>query len=166
MILLIGLMALSWFGLGFTGWMLFNSSLGVWRNWLAIAWAGGGIILCGSLLHILGRARMRLRGDNLQLALNWVQSTRIPLDVVECIFAGETKGAWAISPKIPYRTRSLVIRLAETARPWSSGPVVKTFATWSDGYITLHGLWCEPLDRDLILQLNDYLLKAKRKDDG
>jgi hypothetical protein len=54
----------------------------------------------------------------------------------------------------------LRIRLAERATEWAQRDVKPALGAWCGGYITIHGTWCEPLDIDLVNQLNKRLAAA------
>ena len=49
--------------------------------------------------------------------------------------------------------RNLVVRLAEKATDYHHRDVKAAFGRWDDGYIVLHGAWCEPLHLEVVKRL-------------
>ena len=85
---------------------------------------------------------------------------RVPLDVVEAFLMGQ--GSAMMSGR--HRTReatTVVVRLAEVASDWARVDVHPRLASWCDGYITIRGTWCEPLDVGVVNRLNQQLADAK-----
>ena len=37
-----------------------------------------------------------------------------------------------------------------------------TYGSWADGYINFYGIWCEPLDLELVQKLNSKLASVQR----
>jgi hypothetical protein len=52
--------------------------------------------------------------------------------------------------------------LAESATQWHQMPVRASLGEWCDGYITVRGMWCEPLTIKLVTDLNRRLAQVKR----
>lgn len=139
----------------------------VWGAWsrqpLAIGVAG--LLGAGAAWQLTRRVR-RLRTPRLAYQDGWVLvatsasgHVRLPLEAVECFFLGCGEADLASRPPA---SRNLVIRLAEGASPWHRHPMDHRLGRWCDGYITLYGLWCEPLDVQQVRQLNHLLAAAKR----
>jgi hypothetical protein len=121
------------------------------------------------LTFLLIRARQaRLAYDDGQLLvyLRGLNPIRIPIEVVECFFLGQ--GASLLPPSLHGKhgegaeTATVVVRLAEAAREWSHVDVWPSFGLWCEGYITIRGTWCEPLDGELIAGLNRRLVAVHR----
>lgn len=87
-----------------------------------------------------------------------VRPTRVPIEIVEVVFRGQ--GVAGTNAKL--QTTNLVVRLAERAKSWQQRDMRGTFGTWKDGYISLSGVWCEPIDTELIHSLNRRLVEKKR----
>lgn len=91
---------------------------------------------------------------------------RVPLDVVEVFFIGQG----AVSGTEPGQPReyegavaaNVIVRLAESAPEWHLRTVNPWLAVWSDGYVTIRGLWCENIDQELLKAMNGTLIAAKR----
>jgi hypothetical protein len=41
--------------------------------------------------------------------------------------------------------------------------VKPAFGNWSEGYVTVRGTWCEPLDSEVVRRLNRRLKEVKTK---
>jgi hypothetical protein len=137
---------------------------------LLIAWLSrGGLRACGAGLALLGllgglivlwhmRFPRLAYGDGcLHLFLRGTTPARVPVDVVECFFSGQ--GSAGNPPRA-----NLILRLAEAAPQWHERAVDRRLGRWCDGYVTIDGMWCEPLNRDLINRLNERLVAAKRRE--
>ncbi len=87
---------------------------------------------------------------------------RVPVNVVECFFfssgAGQVPGA--AGKQLPLR--NLVVRLAEKATEYHHRDVKPALGRWDDGYITVHGAWCEPLNLELVKRLNEQLASVQK----
>ncbi len=59
-------------------------------------------------------------------------------------------------------TMNVVMRLAERSRQWREVEVNTLLGYWCDGYATIRGAWCERLSMDLVAELNNRLMHAKR----
>ncbi len=132
----------------------------------------------GSILFLLGSAgflstlwvarRPRLgyyRGE-LLVYLQAGKPIHVPIDVVEVFFLGQGP----VAGKDP-RNRganagiaaaNVVVRLSEAATEWHRRDVNVVLGVWQEGYITLRGLWCEPLNGDVLQRMNRRLAKIKR----
>ena len=66
--------------------------------------------------------------------------------------------------KIPEtEAQNVVVRLAEAATEWHHREVKPALGHWCDGYVTLRGAWCEPIDADVLERLNKRLVTVKRE---
>ncbi|MFI4874705.1 MAG: hypothetical protein ACIALR_05185 [Blastopirellula sp. JB062] len=84
----------------------------------------------------------------------------VPLDAIECFFIGVAKYE---TPHAPLRESvAVVVRLAERAHPWKQRDVPAEYGRWCDGYVVIDGTWCEPIAEAKILELNRWLLEAKK----
>jgi hypothetical protein len=136
-----------------------------------------GTLILGTLLllpALLGFAawwtldrtpRMAYQDDCLLITLAIWQTHRIPIDKVECFFAGRAPALLPASAGEGHETRvwSVVVRLAESAKEWHDRSVTAAWGEWKDGYITIRGTWCEPIDPPLLQQLNHRLAEAHRR---
>jgi hypothetical protein len=122
----------------------------------------GGITAFALAWHAV-RPRLVYENDELRLYLHAIGASRVPVDVVECLFQGRQKleiGGRSIPGG---RAANVVIRLAERATQWHARRVLPIFGTWQDGYITIYGAWCEPLTPQLVESLNARLVGAHER---
>jgi len=143
--------------------------LGVWLGttatgvlcWLGLILTLGGAAATIGLLVQFARPRLALRDGHLLVFLRLGSPLFLPLSVVECVFLGRPETQLALGQR--NRMVSLVIRLAEAQTEYKSRVVKPMLGRWEDGYITIHGAWCEPLTLDLAQQLNSKLRDAQRR---
>ncbi len=91
------------------------------------------------------------------------RATRVPIEIVECFFLGQGPSEL---PKLAGRepeTSNVVVRLAESATEWKHREIKPAFGHWCEGYITIRGAWCEPINRELMQRLNRRLAEVQRE---
>jgi len=90
---------------------------------------------------------------------------RVPVEFVECFFAGRAATHLPSPAGQPHATKawSVVVRLAESAKDWHARPVTAAWGEWREGYITIRGTWCEPIDPEVLKVLNHRLATAHRQ---
>ena len=137
-------------------------ALGPWQaeswlrtvGWILAALAG---LMVVTLIRQSRQPRIAYEAGHLLLYLRSGAPIRLPVEFVQCAFLG------AGSTQLPgpgareIRTANLVIRLDEKAIDWAEVSVKPALGHWSEGYITIHGAWCEPLTLDLVQHLNKRL---------
>ena len=137
-------------------------ALGPWQaeSWLrTVGWilaALGGLMVM-TLVRQGRQPRIAYEAGHLLLYLRSGPPIGLPVEYVQCAFlgAGSTQLPGPGSRQI--RTANLVIRLDEKATDWIEVPVKPALGRWSEGYVTIHGAWCEPLTLDLVQHLNQRL---------
>jgi hypothetical protein len=130
----------------------------------------GGLLVCwgaylfGRRLALLILPRLALGRGELLVYLRGLVPWRVPLDAVECFFIGQAphRARWLRAAGRRVENVTVVVRLAERAAAWRQRDANPALGTWRDGYITLFGLWCEPLNGELVNRLNRHLAEAKR----
>jgi len=115
-----------------------------------------------AIVHWSLLPRLSYEGAHLLVQLRLGSADRIPIEFVECFFIGQGPGEGYFGQRSRPEVVNLVVRLAESAREWHHGEVRPALGSWCDGYITLRGMWCEPLDGDRVEQLNRALVHVKR----
>ena len=147
------------------------TAMGVWLaavtsdagplRWSGFVLAAVGLILVLLLARQTMLPRMAFDEGNLLVYLSGGAPQSVPIDVVEVFFLGQkefTGHTFASGSK----TSAIVIRLAESATEWKSRDVKPRLGMWSDGYITILGIWCEPISPGLVEQLNKKLIEVHR----
>jgi hypothetical protein len=135
---------------------------GPWQLLRLAAWGLVGLagLLVGVLAHFARTPRLAFDDGRVLVYLHTREPFAVPVEVVECFFLGQAPGfvGRRSSP-----ARALVVRLAERARDWHSRDVKPALGQWIDGYITIRGTWCEPLDGAVVGQLNQRLAQIHRE---
>ncbi len=129
----------------------------------------GALILLLVFFAVRTIMRPRLAYDDgcLLVYLGSAQPHRVPIELVECFFQGQgpsllpapTMAGQSESPE----SATIVVRLAESAEDWKHIEVKPTLGHWCDGYITIRGTWCEPINPDRMKQLNHRLVETHRQ---
>lgn len=162
-----GLAAVTMLGLGcaFLLWLSWNKS-GVLAEiapfyWVVLATA----MLVGGLIAWVGRLP-RIAYDSIArevvLYLPGPTPYRVPLDIVECFFLGSGITQLPGQPSRDVQTKNIVVRLAERATDWHRRDLTLSIGKWCEGYITIRGLFCEPLDIEAVKRLNTLLHQAQQ----
>jgi len=120
-------------------------------GWTALA---VGVLLLGFLVRQMSEPRLAYEPGYMFVFLRLGSPIRVPIDAVECFFLGS--GPLKLSDRVnaSHRTVSLIIRMAEKATDWADRPVKPALGRWAEGYIMIHGAWCEPLSLDVVSRLN------------
>jgi hypothetical protein len=61
----------------------------------------------------------------------------------------------------PAETVNLVARISQKAPQWAKVDVKPALGNWCEGYVTIRGTWCEPLDGEVIRRLNRRLREIR-----
>ena len=147
-------------GLGLGALLLVAWSSGIAR-WLLGGIGAVGIAALAAFLYSLRRPVIAFENGQLLVTAGVGPPYRIPIDAVEVFFLGQ--GGTAVQPRgQKAEARNVVVRLAERATEWHQRDISKSVGKWEDGYISLNGTWCEPIDGDLLKRLNHQLVQIKR----
>ena len=119
------------------------------------------------ILVLMRLPRLGYQNGALVVYLRRGAAERIPIDVVECFFLGQADS------RLPKQgddtgddgpeTTTVVVRLAEAAEDWARRDVLPALGNWCEGYITIRGTWCEPINGTLIKELNRKLVEKHRQ---
>jgi hypothetical protein len=91
------------------------------------------------------------------------RATRVPIDIVECFFLGHGPSELPMLGGREPETSNVVVRLAESATDWKHREMRPAFGHWCEGYITIRGAWCEPINRELMQRLNRRLSEVHQQ---
>ncbi len=131
----------------------------LWRSLGAVLFSIA-LLLLSSLCVQWRRPRVGYRDGHVLFNLRSGSPIRVPIDVVEAFLMGQ--GSAMLKGQHRSReTATVVVRLAEAASDWARVDVHPRLASWCDGYITIRGTWCEPLDVRVVNRLNQRLADAK-----
>ena len=134
----------------------------LWRTCLAAVFATFGAIAAGAIARWAQRPRLAYRDGELLVHLGAAEPHRVPIDVVEVFFRGQSDVPIAGLRHTTAKTSNIIVRLAEAAPQWHQRDIPATFGKWAEGYIILSGTWCEPITFDLLRQLNGRLAAVHR----
>ena len=158
--LLPGSIAASGAALAIVSWQLGASW---WWMLLGAVCAALGTLALASLALWLSVPRLAYEGGTLLVFVDRREPIRVPIDIVECFFLGQGP---SFLPELAGRepeTANVIVRLAESADEWKHLDVNPRIAHWCEGYITLRGAWCEPIQPEGLRRLNQRLAEAHRQ---
>jgi len=148
------------------GWLLAVALWsGLWIGWSVLA---AVVMLVGlglglQLVFWMRVPRLAYENQHLLVYLESAVPTRVPIEIVECFFLGQGSSEL---PKLEGKdpeTANVIVRLAESAKDWRHRDVRPTLGHWCEGYITLNGAWCEPIDAEALKRLNQRLVSEHRR---
>jgi hypothetical protein len=116
----------------------------------------GGVLMIG-LITQWRRPRIAYRDGQVLFHLRAGRPIAVPVQVVEAFFAGQGPSHLPVVAGKASKTVNLVARLSQKAPEWAHKDVKEALARWCDGYVSIRGTWCEPLDGELIRRLNHRL---------
>ena len=119
-------------------------------GWLLL---GVGLALLVVLIKQLRQPRITYRDGQVMFHLRAREAVAVPAGVVEAVFLGQGEADLPTVGK-PAEAVNLVARLSQKAPEWSHIDVKPALGRWCDGYVTIRGMWCEPLTGDVIRRLN------------
>jgi hypothetical protein len=130
-----------------------------WR-WVGIILmlAAAGVIF--TLLRQLSRPRVAFQNGHVLFYLRSGPPIAVPVDIVESFFAGQSPAHLPAMFKQP-QSVNLIARLSQRHTEWAEQKVKAALGKWCDGYVTIRGTWCEPLDTEVIRRLNRRLKEIK-----
>jgi hypothetical protein len=131
-----------------------------WR-WLGWAQAAIGCVLVLGLIGQLWRPRIAYRAGDVLFYLRAGAPVAVPAEVVEAFFLGQGPANLPTVGQQQPETVNLVARLSQKAPEWSHVEVKPALGRWCDGYVTIRGTWCEPLDGEVIRRLNRRLRELR-----
>jgi hypothetical protein len=133
------------------GILLMQLKSPAWQIGLAVAVLG--VVAIALLAWQMAVPRLASDRGELLIFLRAGRAIRLPAEFAECFFlssgAGQIAAAGSDRP-----VRNLVLRVAEKAVDYQKREVTAVLGSWSEGYITFHGAWCEPLNLEVVTNLN------------
>ncbi len=127
--------------------------------WLLLATA---VLLVLGLVQQLLRPRVAYREGEVLFYLKAGGPVGVPVNVVEAFFLGQGPAHLPGDQENDVKTANLVARLSQRETQWAHKEVKPALGSWSDGYITIRGTWCEPLNGDVLRRLNRRLGEVTR----
>jgi len=126
---------------------------------IALGVAGWAVILWQLL-----RPRLAYRTDQgqgeLWFYLRWVGVIRVPIQFVEGFLLGQGPTLLPVPATENIETSTLVVKLADSAESYAHVDVDRALGSWCNHYVTVRGMWCEPLSLGLVNRLNARLAEV------
>lgn len=128
-----------------------------------VAWAmlGVGVVLSIGLIGQLRRPRIAFQNGEVSFNLRSGKPVAVPVECVEAFFLGQGPANLPHVGGKRAETVNLVARLSQKAPEWAKVAVKPALGAWCEGYVTIRGTWCEPLDGELIRRLNRRLRELR-----
>jgi hypothetical protein len=144
-------------------WMMFRATDHgpSWLRWVGAILAALGIGFIAMLLRQLRRPRIAYRDGKVLFYLRSGSPIAVPVNVVEAFFLGQGPAIFTSEGRAKHETVNLVARLSQRETEWARRDVKPALGNWCDGYVSVRGTWCEPLDGNVIRQLNRRLKEVK-----
>jgi hypothetical protein len=143
-------------------WVAFGlpASANSFWHWLGLFLIVASLPMIGIMLNQLRKPRIGFGDGMVLFYLRVGQPIAVPVGIVESFFFGQGPAHLPAMPQQP-STVNLVARLSQRHSEWASQKVQPSLGKWDEGYVTIRGTWCEPLDGELIRRLNRRLKEAK-----
>ena len=125
--------------------------------------AGFSLVVIISLLYWIFKPLLAYQDGHLLVYLNPPHIIKVPIDLVEVFFAGQSDSFMPHAQEDASESRNIVIRLADRATDYHHRKVKPIFGSWEDGYIVVRGTWTEPINRETFRFLNKSLVAAHRQ---
>jgi hypothetical protein len=148
------------------------AAIGVWitfalKDSAGSAWRGLGLLMMIAsvamiciMLTQLRHPRIAFRDGAVLFYVRIGQPIEVPVRIVESFFFGQGPAHLPAVSKQP-QTVNLIARLSQRHTEWASQKVRPSLGSWCDGYVTIRGTWCEPLNSELIRRINRRLKEVK-----
>ncbi len=133
------------------------ASEAVWLRAFGAAIALLAALLIGGLAWQASQPRLGYEPGLLCVYLRLGRPIRVPVELIECCFMGAGPLKLTDAGQSNLKTANLIIRLADRAPEWANVAVKPALGKWADGYIMIHGTWCEPLSLELLQRINTRL---------
>jgi len=145
-------------------WLTFavGESAGSFWRWLGLVLLVASVVMIGIILSQLRHPRIAFHDGMVLFYLRVGQPIAVPVGIVESFFFGQGPAHLPAVSKQP-QTVNLIARLSQRHTEWASQKVRPSLASWCDGYVSIRGTWCEPLNSELIRRINRRLKEVKDK---
>lgn len=117
----------------------------------------------GFVIWKLLRPRVAYHAGHVEFFLRRGAPVAVPLEHVEAFLLGQGSALLPANVRFEVETLTLVARLSRRAEEWSHVDVNPALGRWCDGYVTIRGMWCEPLTIELVNRLNRRLHEVKHE---
>jgi hypothetical protein len=145
-------------------WITFalgESASKIW-HWLGLFLIIASLVMIGIMLTQLRHPRIAFRDGLVLFYVRIGPPIAVPVEIVESFFFGQGPAHLPAVTKQP-QTVNLIARLSQRHSEWTNQKVRPSLGSWCDGYVTIRGTWCEPLNSELIRTINRRLNEVKHK---
>jgi hypothetical protein len=133
-----------------------------WSRIVGWALVGAGLVLWLLIALQLRLPRLAYANRHVIIYLRSREPVQVPVEMVECFFLGTGTGQLPGSEGSALPVRNLLMRIAEKATEFQHRDVKPALGRWDEGYVTIHGAWCEQLTLEVVRRLNDRLAVVQR----
>ena len=143
-------------------WIIFafSESSSSFSRWLGLFLIVTSVAMIGIMLSQLRHPRIGFHKGMVLFYVRIRQPIAVPVEIVESFFVGQGPAHLPAVSKQP-QTVNLIARLSQRHKEWVSRKVRPSLGNWSEGYVTIRGTWCEPLNSELIRRINRRLKEVK-----
>ena len=143
-------------------WLVFGSpaSAGRFSRGLGLFLIVASVPIVGLLLNQLRQPRIGFGDGMVLFYMRLGRPIAVPVGIVESFFFGQGPAHLPAMSTQP-NTVNLIARLSQRHTEWACQKVRPSLGKWDEGYVTIRGTWCEPLNGDLIRKLNRRLKEVK-----
>jgi len=131
-----------------------------WMRFLGIGLILFAVITIALLLLQLRQPRLAYLDGSLLVWLRSGPPIRVPVGAIECFWLGHAASLLPGKRNQRTETQTIVVRIADKAVEWRQQEVKPQLGSWCDGYVTIRGTWCEPLNIDVVNRLNRRLAEV------
>jgi len=130
-------------------------------RWIGVAMSGASLCILAMLAWQLRQPRVALRDGNVLFYLRRGGPIAVPIGIVEAFFLGSGPATLPAGIQSQQSTVNLVARLSQRETQWAQQEVSAALGRWCEGYVTIRGAWCEPLNGEVIRRLNRRLKEVQ-----
>jgi hypothetical protein len=158
-----------WFGCAlpfliaaFGAWLAFGlrNSHAAWRLLGVVQMILAAVVLLALIRQFL-RPRIAYHDGHVLFNLQSGEPIAVPVHIVESFFVGQGPAHLPGDAAQQEKSMNLVARLSQREKEWAERDVKPAFGDWKEGYVTIRGTWCEPLDSEVVRRLNRRLKEVK-----
>jgi hypothetical protein len=145
-------------------WLTFGlgeSASKIW-HWLGLFLIVTSLAMISGMLSQLRHPRIAFHDGMVLFNVRVGPPIAVPVEIVESFFFGQGPAHLPAVTKQP-QTVNLIARLSQRHTEWASQKVRPSLGSWCDGYVTIRGTWCEPLNSELIRRINRRLKEVKHE---
>jgi hypothetical protein len=122
-----------------------------------------GVLLVVIVASQLSRPRVGYAAGHVLFYLRTGEPIAVPVHVVEAFFLGQGPAYLPGMPEDSQETVNLVARMSQKEEQWQRLEVKQALGKWCEGYVSIRGTWCEPLNNEVIRRLNRRLSEVSRQ---